>query len=138
MAVSGIEGWALLLGRILFGVVVAAMGLNHFQQTDWLAGYAEAKGVPAPTAAVLGSGAVLVLGGLGIAAGVLPIVSGVAVAAFLVVSAVSIHDYWAADEEDRADEQSAFMKNLAMAGGAVTFAAVGTQTWALSAGVTLF
>jgi len=45
------------------------MGLNHFMDVDTMAGYAEFKG--APGAALLGDrpGLVLVLGGLGVAAG---------------------------------------------------------------------
>lgn len=71
----------LLVARVLFGGVLAFVGLNHFLQTEAMAGYAGAKGLPAPRLATLASGGLLVAGGLGIVLGVLPAVSALAVAA---------------------------------------------------------
>ncbi len=135
---TGVEEVLLLVGRVLFGGVVAFMGLNHFVQTDSMTGYAEHKGLPAPKFSVLASGAVLVLGGLGIVAGAFPVASGVAVAAFLVVAAVTMHDFWAVPEDQKQDEMTHFLKNAVMAGGALVVAAIGTQSWAYSLGIGLF
>ncbi|WP_134670112.1 DoxX family protein [Halorussus marinus] len=137
MAVTGVEGIALLVGRVLFGGVVAFMGFNHFVQTEQMTGYAEFKGLPAPTLSVLGSGAVLVAGGLGVLAGAFPVASAVAVAAFLLLSAVTMHDFWAVPDDQRQDEMTQFLKNVALAGGAVVVAAVGTQAWAYDLGLRL-
>lgn len=137
MAVTGLEGVLLLVGRLLLGGVLALMGLNHFQQVEEMAGYARHKGLPAPKLSVLGSGAVLVFGGLGVAAGVLPVVSALLVAAFLVAAAVTMHDFWAVPDDQRQEELTQFMKNLVMAGGALALAAVGHQAWAFSVGVSL-
>ena len=131
-------GAAFLLGRLLFGGVLAFMGLNHFLQTDAMTGYAEAKGLPAPRAGVLASGGLLVLAGLGIAAGAFPVVSAGALAGFLLVSAVTFHDFWTVeDPETRQQEMTDFLKNVALAGGAVTLLAVGGAEWPLAVGVTL-
>lgn len=135
---TGLADALLLVGRLLFGGVVAFMGLNHFLQIDAMAGYAEHKGLPAPRLSVLASGALLVLGGAGIAAGAFPVLSGVAVAAFLVVAAVTMHDFWAVPEDQQQDEMTQFLKNAIMAGGALALAAVGTQEWAYSLGIGLF
>ncbi|MFW5930011.1 MAG: DoxX family protein, partial [Halobacteriota archaeon] len=62
----------LLVGRLLFGGVLAFTGLNHFMDADNMAEYADAKGVPAPKLAVLGSGAMLVAGGLSLVVGAYP------------------------------------------------------------------
>jgi uncharacterized membrane protein YphA (DoxX/SURF4 family) len=137
MAVTGIEGGALLLARVLFGGVLAFMGLNHFMQTDGMTQYATHKGVPAPRLSVLASGAALVLGGLSILLGVLPLVGGAVVAAFLLVSAVLMHDFWAVPEDQQQDEMTQFLKNAALAGGAIAFAAIAGQAWSLSLGVGL-
>ncbi|MFC6726490.1 DoxX family membrane protein, partial [Halobium palmae] len=63
MALEGpLASELLLVARLLFGGVLAFMGLNHFTDVDGMAGYAEAKGLPAPRFGVVASGAVLVLG----------------------------------------------------------------------------
>ena len=137
MALAGLEAVFLLVARVFFGAVVAFMGLNHFLQTETMTGYAQHKGLPAPKLAVLGTGAVLLLGGLGIVVGVFPVVSAVAVGAFLVVSALLMHDFWAVPEEQQQDEITQFLKNVALAGGALAIAALGSQSWALSLGIAL-
>lgn len=119
MLAIGIEGGLLLIVRLLFGGVIAFMGLNHFMQTDQMVGYAEFKGLPAPRVSVLGSGGFLVLAGSGIVLGAFPLVSGVAVAGFLLVSALLMHDFWAVDEDSQQDELTHFLKNIVMAAGAL-------------------
>ncbi|MFC7166482.1 DoxX family membrane protein [Halospeciosus flavus] len=138
MAVTGTAAVVLLLGRLLFGGVLAFMGLNHFMQTEQLSEYAEYKGVPAPKLSVLASGAVLVLGGLGIVLGVFPTLAGIVVAAALVVMAVTMHDFWAVPEEQKQDEMTGFLKNTVIAGGALAIAALGWQNWAYAVDVGLF
>ncbi|MDY6819604.1 MAG: DoxX family protein [Halobacteriales archaeon] len=137
MVVSGIEGIALLFGRLLFGGVLAFMGLNHFLQTDQMAGYAEHKGLPAPRLAVLASGGVLVLGGLSIVAGIFPVIGAIAVAGFLVSSGLLMHDFWAVPEDQQQDELTQFLKNTVMAGGALTFAALASESWTFSLNIGL-
>ncbi|MCD2200772.1 DoxX family protein [Halobacterium sp. KA-4] len=128
----------LLVARVLYGGVLAFMGLNHFMQTEALTGYAQHKGLPAPKLSVLASGAVLVLGGLSVAAGVLPVVGAIALAGFLLVSALTMHDFWAVPEDQQQDEMTGFLKNVALAGGALAIAAYATTGWAYSVGISLF
>jgi putative oxidoreductase len=128
----------LLVARVLYGGVLAFMGLNHLMQTEALTGYAQHKGLPAPKLSVLASGAVLVLGGLSVAAGVLPVVGAIALAGFLLVSALTMHDFWAVPEDQQQDEMTGFLKNVALAGGALAIAASATTGWAYSVGITLF
>ncbi|MGB9963636.1 DoxX family protein [Halobacterium hubeiense] len=128
----------LLVGRVLFGGVLAFMGLNHFMQTESMTGYAEHKGLPAPKLSVLASGAVLVLGGISVAVGVLPVIGAVALAGFLAVSALTMHNFWAVPEDQQQDEMTGFLKNAALAGAALAVAASAATGWAYSVGVTLF
>lgn len=137
MAITGAEGVALLIGRILFGGVLAFTGLNHFFETEEMTGYAEYKGLPAPKAGVLLSGVLLILGGLGIIAGVLPAVSAVVIAGFLIISALIFHDFWAVSEEEQQTEMTQFLKNIALAGGALVIVAIGPQSWVYSLGITV-
>ncbi len=128
----------LLVARVLYGGVLAFMGLNHFMQLEGMTGYAQHKGLPAPKLSVLASGAVLVLGGLSVVAGVLPVVGAVALAGFLVISALTMHDFWAVPEDQQQDEMTGFLKNVALAGGALAIAAYATTDWAYSVGIGLF
>jgi len=129
---------AFLAARVLFGGVLAFMGLNHFTSVDEMAGYAEFKGLPAPRFSVVASGVLLVAGGLGIVAGILPVVAAGALAVFLLISAVVMHDFWAASEEDAQDEMTSFLKNVSMAGGALALLAVGGQEWPYAVGIAIF
>lgn len=138
MAVTGTEGLVLLAGRLLFGLVLSFTGLNHFQQREQLAGYAEHKGLPAPDLSVIASGVVLVAGGLSVATGIYPVVGAFAIAGFLLVAAVTMHDFWAVPDEQTQDEMTHFLKNLIMAGGALVVVAVGSQSWAYSVDLGLF
>lgn len=122
-------GIAFLLARVLFGGVLAFMGVNHFLNVDSMAGYAEFKGLPSPRIAVIGSGALLILGGLSVVTGVLPALGAAALAVFLVVTAVTMHDFWNLDGEEAENEMTSFLKNLFGAGGALAFFALAGFTW---------
>jgi uncharacterized membrane protein YphA (DoxX/SURF4 family) len=137
VAVTGAEALALLVARVLFGGVLAFMGLNHFAQREQMVGYARHKGLPAPRAGVYGSGAALVLSGLAIVAGVFPVVAAAVLAAFLLAAALVFHDFWAVPEDQRQDELTQFLKNVVMAGGALAFGVLASQPWGLSAGLGL-
>lgn len=137
MVVTGVETAMLVGARLLFGVVVAFTGLNHFLDLEGMAGYAEFKGLPAPRLSVLASGVVLVLGGIGIIAGAFPLLSSLLVAGFLLVAGLVMHDFWAVDEGERENELNHFLKNVAMAGGALAIGALSTQSWALGLGIGL-
>jgi uncharacterized membrane protein YphA (DoxX/SURF4 family) len=134
-----VAGELFLLGRLLFGATLAFMGLNHFMDVDTMAGYAEFKGLPAPRFSVIASGTLLVLGGLGVAAGVYPVVAAGGLAVFLLVSAVTMHDFWSVDDpEEKQNEMTSFLKNLYGAGAALALLAVGGSAWPYAVGAGLF
>ena len=127
-----------LLGRILFGGVLAFTGLNHFMSADGMIPYAEAKGLPVPAASVYFSGGLLVFSGLLLVLGAYPLVAAGALATFLIASAVTMHDFWAVPEDQQQDEMTQFLKNVALAGGAFALLAVAGTAWPYSLGVSLF
>ena len=138
MAIESAAGELLfLLARVMFGGVLAFMGVNHFTNVEMMAGYAEMKGLPAPQFSVVASGVVLVLGGLGLILGIAPVLAAGALAAFLLASAVAMHDFWAVPEDQTQDEMTQFLKNVALAGGALTLLALGGQAWPYAVGLTL-
>ncbi|NHX36535.1 MULTISPECIES: DoxX family protein [Halolamina] len=135
-ALDGAAGTLFLLARVVFGLVLGFMGLNHFMDVEGMAGYAGAKGVPAPEFGVVASGVMLLVGGLGIAAGAYPVLAAGALVTFFVVSTPTMHDFWNA--EDTQGEMTHFLKNAALLGGSLAFLALGGVDWPLALNVGLF
>ncbi|MEF8781596.1 MAG: DoxX family protein [Haloarculaceae archaeon] len=134
---AGLAAILLLVGRVLFGGLLAFQGLNHFQNLDGMAGYAEMKRIPAPRFGVVASGIILVLGGLGIALGVFPALAAGALAVFFLVVTPTMHDFWAVPEEQQQDEMIHFIKNAELLGASLLFLALSGETWAYAVGVGL-
>ncbi len=112
--------FAFLLGRMVFGGFFLYNGINHFRQRKQMAEYVRSKGLPRPEAAVLGSGALLVLGGTSILLGIKPRLGALAVAGFLAGASATMHDFWKdEDPNQRQNNLVHFMKNVALLGGAV-------------------
>ncbi len=136
---SPLSGELFLLGRLLFGGVLAFMGLNHFMDLETMAGYAEFKGLPAPRFSVVASGVLLVFGGLGIVLGAFPVIAAGGLAVFLLVSAVTMHDFWTVeDPEEKQSEMTGFLKNAYGAGAALALLAVGGTAWPYALGIGFF
>ncbi|MFB6147583.1 MAG: DoxX family protein [Candidatus Nanohaloarchaea archaeon] len=129
---------AILVGRVLFGGYFAFSGLNHFLSTGDLAGWAEAKGAPYAEALVYLSGLMLVAGGLGVIAGAYPAVSLGLIGVFMAVVTPWFHDFWSLEGEDREEQMTHFLKNLALFGAVlVLFGAGATVFGPYAAGVGL-
>jgi len=122
-------GELFLLARLLFGGVLAFTGINHFLDTDSMAGYAEFKGLPAPRASVLLSGGLLIFGGLSLVAGVYPTIGAGGLAVFLLASGIAMHDFWAVDDEEAQTEMTQFLKNVYGTGAAVAFLVAASVPW---------
>jgi uncharacterized membrane protein YphA (DoxX/SURF4 family) len=123
-------GLAFLVGRLVFGVLLGFMGLNHFTGLDGMSGYAKAKGIPAPRLAVIGSGLMLIAGGLAIALGVYPLVGAAAIALFFLGVTPVMHDFWTVDDpEQRQSEMTDFLKNATLFGAALVLVAVSGTAW---------
>lgn len=121
---------ALLLGRLLFGLVLAFMGVSHFMQREQMAGYAESKGVPAGSLAVVLSGGLLVVSGVAIALGVLPTLAAGALVVFFLVTTPLMHNFWAVPEEQQQNEMTHFLKNVTLLGASLVLLAISTTPWA--------
>ena len=109
-----------LFARILFGGFFLMNGVNHFMKAGAYTKYAASQKVPAPAAAVLGAGTLLVLGGMSILLGLFPVVGFWLIVAFLVGVTPMMHRFWSiSDPGQRAIEQAQFMKNVALLGAAL-------------------
>jgi putative oxidoreductase len=123
-------GLAFLVGRLVFGILFAFMGLSHFTGLDGMSGYADAKGVPVPQLAVIVSGLMLIVGGLAIALGVYPLLGAAAIALFFLVVTPVMHDFWTVDDpEQRQSEMTDFLKNATLFGAALVVAAFSGTAW---------
>ncbi|MGH3712058.1 MAG: DoxX family protein [Micromonosporaceae bacterium] len=109
-----------LIGRILFALVFLGSGAAHLTQTAAMTGYAKSKKVPYAQIVVLASGTMIVLGALMILFGVWGDLGALLLVAFLVPTAVVMHNFWTeTDPQTRQVEMVQFMKDLSLAGGAL-------------------
>ena len=106
-----------ILGRIIFGGYFIYSGISHFLNSKMMSGYAGSKGVPAPMIAVIGSGILLFLGGLGVLFQVHVRWALLLIAIFLVPVTLMMHNFWAdKDPMARMGNRINFLKNVAMLG----------------------
>jgi uncharacterized membrane protein YphA (DoxX/SURF4 family) len=118
-----------LAGRVLYGGFFLLAGIANFRRVDMLTPYAAAKRIPAPRLGVLGSGVVLVLGGLSMLLGVRPTWGVLSLTVFLVPTSFLMHNYWAVtDPAARQVDQVHFKKNIALLGAAWMLLLI-PQTW---------
>lgn len=105
-----------LIGRILLGGYFLMSAFNHFKEVDGMTGYAASKNVPMPKVAVIGTGVLLALGGIGIVLGVFPEVAILLLILFLLPTTFMMHDFWNAEGEEKQGEMINFTKNIALVG----------------------
>ena len=120
-----------LIARVLLSAMFIRSGVRHLTNSKPLAEYAKTVGhIPAPEAAVIVSGLMLLLGGLSILLGVHPRIGAALVFVFLVIAAFTMHAYWKiADPMQRAGQDAQFWKNLTMAGAALWIVANTGWPW---------
>ena len=121
-----------LLGRVLFGGFFIISGIRHFQHLDMMAGFTGSKGFPAPKLAVIGSGLLIILGGLSVLLGIRPLWGVALISAFLIPVTFVMHQYWKdTDVMTRINNQVNFMKNIALLGGAWMLVMI-PEPWVMS------
>jgi uncharacterized membrane protein YphA (DoxX/SURF4 family) len=116
-----------LIGRILFVLLFLGSAVGHLTQADAMAGYAGAKGLPSPKLAVLGSGVLLLVGGLMVLLGVWMDLGLLLLVLFLIPTALLMHPFWKETEPmAKQAEMVNFQKNVALAGAALIIFALYT------------
>jgi uncharacterized membrane protein YphA (DoxX/SURF4 family) len=121
-----------VLGRVLLGGYFILAGLNHFKNLNMMAGYAQSKGVPMAREAVLLTGLMLLLGGLGVLLGIYIELSVLLLSVFLLVTTFQMHQFWNVSEPmARMGEEINFKKNLALLGAVLMLLAIPMSTWVL-------
>ncbi len=122
----------LLIGRIFFGGYFIMAGYNHLANLQAMSGYAKYKNVPAPGLAVGGTGVMLVLGGLSVVLGLLPVLGLLLLILFLIPTSLMMHNFWTIeDPAERIAEQVNFLKNIGLTGASLALM-YGAASWPLS------
>ena len=118
-----------LIGRLLFGGFFFYNGINHLRNRKTMGQYAQSKGVPNGEAAVAISAIPLLIGGTSLLLGIKPKLGALAILGFLAGVSPVMHDFWRnEDPNERMNNMINFMKNLALAGGAMAL------FWAIKGG----
>lgn len=109
-----------LIGRILFAALFLGSAAGHLTQTAGMAGYAQAKGVPAAKITVLVTGVQILLGGISVLLGLWADLGALLLVLFLVPTAFIMHAFWKeTDPQAKQLEQAQFLKDLALGGAAL-------------------
>lgn len=121
-----------LIGRLLFGGFFIMSAISHFTKMEMLAGYSQFKGVPMSKTAVIITGILLLLGGLGILFGVYVEIAVLALAVFLVSVTFIMHAFWKVQDPNmRMSEMVHFMKNLALLGAVLMLLSIPVWSYPL-------
>lgn len=124
-----------VIGQIIFGVYWVYQGYNHLRHSTMLAGYAASKGTPQPKLAVIGTGILMLLGGVGILLGVHGTalwISILALVIFLIPTTFMIHNFWkATDPMAKMSDRIQFEKNLALLGALFILWSMSTLAYSL-------
>jgi putative oxidoreductase len=121
-----------LIGRMLFGGFFLYNGINHLMQRKNMAAYTASKGVPKPEIAVTAAAVPLIVGGTSMLLGLKPKLGAIAILGFLAGVSPVMHDFWRnEDPNERMNNMASFMKNLALAGGALALLGV-EEPWEAS------
>jgi len=110
------------LGKILFGGYFLMSAFNHFSNLSMMSGYVQSKGVPAAKLAVLGSGLLLLAGGISVIFNLFPLIGLGALVLFLLPVTFMMHAFWKVqDPQVKMGEMVNFMKNIALLGALLMF-----------------
>ena len=138
LAVQNVEAPAVsknglvLLGRSLFALIFLLSGPGHFSQQT--IAFASSQGVPFALVAVPLSGMIAVIGGLSILLGYRARTGAWLIVMFLLPVTFAMHKFWGITDPVAAQMQMImFMKNIALAGGALLISQLGPGPLSLDA-----
>ncbi|MGD0484770.1 MAG: DoxX family protein [Gemmatimonadales bacterium] len=125
-----------VIARLLFSALFLKSAYSHLTKVKMMAGYAKAVGnVPAPEAATVVTGLMLLAGGLSILLGYHPRIGAALLLVFLVPTAFIMHGYWKVqDPMQRAGDEAHFWKDISLAGAALFILADPHWPWWWSLG----
>ena len=118
-------------GRVLVGLFYILTGANHFLALRSVSAYAASRGVPAPSIAVVVSGLLLLNADITFLLGLKPELGIVALVVFFIPVSFMMHPFWSMPGDQVQPQMINFIKNMALLGSALVFAAV-PRPWPVS------
>ena len=115
-----------LTGRVIFSFYWLKSSYGHLiSRRAQMAAYAGSKGVPVPGLAIVGTGLLLLVGGLSMLTGFWPRVGLIALALFLIGVTPVMHAFWKeSDPMQRSAASIQFWKNVTLLGAILMMAAI--------------
>ena len=124
---------ALLIGRVLLGVIFVTSGFGKLTNLDGFAASLAKNGVPMSGALAILGAAVEFFGGLAVVLGVRTCWTAGLMILFVIVATLISHRYWEFADAARRMQQVQFNKNLAIIGGFILLAACGGGRFSVDA-----
>ena len=119
----------LLAARLLLAASLLPTGLLRALNVSGFALTLAGAGVPAPNVVATAAVVVQVFGPLALILGVLPRITGLALAAFAAGTAVLLHTFWHFTGTAAVDERTLMLSDLGLAGGFLMYALIGPGAW---------
>ena len=119
----------LLAARLLLAAALLPTGILRALNVSGFALTLAGAGVPFPNAAATAAVVVQVFGPLALIVGVLPRLTGVALALFAAATAVLLHTFWHYTGAALATERTLMLADLGLAGGFLIYALAGPGAW---------
>lgn len=104
------------VGRALLASIFIKNGLDHLRQPEPIVRAARGAEIPEPELAVKANSAVMLGAGAMLALGVAPRAASAVLAVSLIPTTVIGHPFWDREGRERQQQQTQFMKNLALFG----------------------
>lgn len=122
-----------LLGRILITVLFLPSGIGKIGNFGGTVGYITSHGLPQPEIAAVIAIVVEVLVVLAFLVGFKTRSAALVLAIYTIAAGIFFHNYWDAPAAQVMMQQINFYKNIAIAGGLLSFAAWGAGGWGVDA-----
>ncbi|MGH8821978.1 MAG: DoxX family protein [Rhodoferax sp.] len=130
---NSFQNFLALLGRILVAVLFLPAGISKVGNFAGTVGYITAHGLPLPQVAAVIAIVMEVFVTLAFLVGFKTRWTGLILALYTVAAGIFFHNYWDAPAAQLMMQQINFYKNLAIAGGLLSFAAWGAGGWSFDA-----
>ena len=114
-----------VVGRVLLALMFIMAGFSKLGNISGTAGYIASGGLPLASVLAVVVGLLELLGGIAIAIGFHARWAALALGLFTIAASLLFHKFWAVAPEQAFVQQLMFMKNLSVAGGLFTLAALG-------------
>ncbi len=126
---SRAQDGTLLAARLLLAAALLPTGIARALNVSGFALTLAGAGMPFPNGVATAAVVVQVFGPLAVVLGVLPRLTGLALAAFSAVTAVMLHAFWQYTGPALVAERTLMLADLGLAGGYLIYALMGPGGW---------